>query len=363
MKSERITLQDIADMTHVSKALVSRVLNNRPVRVSTQKREQILKIANELDYMPSGQILAANPLPYLHKTIALILPHLNGKFMCTITEVITKKAYENGYSTLIFDYRQDSTLEMKYLNLCHSLNVSGIILDSITNANNNDKYIQKMFEWGIPILFLDCYPNTADVSVISSKNKESMFRLTESLIARGHTNILSIIQDKSTLTNVSMERLNGYYEAMDNHGLLGFNEIIYPDRDFQQQPIFSLLSSSARFTAFLIHTGSDVEHFCKLIRSTKYGSELPYELAVFDDFNITYRDYISGTNNDVYQRIACIMSQRPSEIATKAVDTLIDNIKKGENYIPARTFIDCDLIFLNPNNIMKEAVEDEREKA
>lgn len=351
---EKVTLQDIADRSHVSKALVSRVLNNRPVRVSSQKREQILKIANELDYIPSGQILMATPTPSLNKTIALLLPHMYGTFMSTVADSVTRHAYENGYSVILFDYRQDSALEMKYLDLCHSLNVSGIILDTITNANNNDNYIKKMSEWGIPIVYLDCYPTNANVPVVSSKNRQSMIRLTESLILRGHKNILCIIQDRSTFTNVSMSRLNGYYEAMDNHGLRGYHEIIYPNRDFEQQPILSLLNSGTRFSAFIIHTGSDIQHFCKLIHLTPYGKEIDYELAVFDDFNIGYHDFISETNQDVYQRIICSMAQHPEQLAAKSVDTLIDYIKKGENYQPTQIFIDCDQIFPDKFKVQKE---------
>lgn len=352
---EKVTLQDIADRSHVSKTLVSRVLNNRPVRVSHQKREQILRIANELDYMPSGQILMANPTPNLSKTIALLLPHMYGTFMSTMADNVTRHAYENGYSTILFDYRQDSALEMKYLDLCHMLNVSGIILDSITNANNNDKYIKKMSDWGIPIVYLDCYPNNANVPVVSSKNRQSMLRLTESLIERGHKNILCIIQDRSTFTNVSMSRLNGYYEAMDHHGLRGYHEIIYPNRSFEQQPILSLLNSGTRFSAFIIHTGSDMEHFCKLIHMTAYGKEIDYELAVFDDFHIGYNDFVSGINQDVYQRIVCNMTQHPEQLASTSVDMLIDYIKKGTNYQPVQAFIDCDQTF--PNTVPEKEKE------
>ncbi len=344
---EKVTLQDIADRSHVSKALVSRVLNNREVRVSDQKREQILRIANEMNYVPSGQILAASPIPSLNKTIAALLPHIYGTFMSTLADSITKRAYENGYSTLLFDYRQNNALEMKYLDLCHSLNVSGVILDSISNANNNDTYIKKIHSWNLPVVYLDCYPNTNNTTVVTSTNKQSMYRLTESLIARGHKNILSIIQDRSTFTNVSMSRLNGYYEAMDQHGLRGYNEIIYPNRSYDQQPILSLLNSGTRFSAFIIHTGSDVGHFCNLIHKTSYGKELDYELAVFDDFFIGYNDFVSGKNQDVYQRIVCNMSQRPEELAFRSVDSLIDYMKKGPAFVPTQQFIDCDLAFPN----------------
>ena len=95
INENKTTLQDIADKAHVSKALVSRVLNNRPVRVSDKKREQILKIANEMDYIPSGKTLTLDTTaPKLNKTIALLVPHLNNKFMSDLSETITEEAYE-----------------------------------------------------------------------------------------------------------------------------------------------------------------------------------------------------------------------------------------------------------------------------
>lgn len=346
MNNKTITLQVIADQAHVSKALVSRVLNNRPVRVSDEKRAQILHIANELDYIPSAQLLNTAAFPKLNKTIALILPHIDSKFMSVIADTVAKKAYENGFSTLMFDSREDNALEFKYLELCHSLQVSGIIMDSFANASNR-KYLDKISEWKIPFLFLDCYPNNSDFSFVTSRNKDCMYKLTESLIKRGHKNILSIIQDKSTLTNVSLERLNGYFNAMDEYSLHGYNEIIYPDRDYRQQPIYALMNSSIEFTAFIIHTGSDIRYFCDLLPLTKYAEKADLEIGVFDDFNISFLESISGKNQHIYEKITNVVSQRPEELAAQAIDTLINNIKKGEHFAPTHIFIDCDLSFLN----------------
>lgn len=344
MGKNRVTLETIADKAHVSKALVSRVLNNRTVRVSEQKRAQILRIANELDYIPNGQVFTNVISPSLNKVIALILPHLNYNFMSVIADTITKEAYENGYSVMIFDGKDDCALEMKYLNLCHSLKVSGIILDSFSSANNT-KYIEKLSEWEIPFVFMDCYPNDPNVSVVSSQNRQGMFCLTENLIKRGHKNILSIIQDKSTLTNVSMQRINGYFEAMDKYDLSGYNEIIYPDRDYRMQPIYSLMNSAKEFTAFIIHTASDVKHFCEMLPTTKYAFREFYEIGVFDDFNIPFSQYVSRTNEDVYRKIVSVMSQRPQEIASRALNILLESIKKGKGFEPEQVFIECDLIY------------------
>lgn len=345
MKNPKVTLQVIADKAHVSRALVSRVLNNRTVRVSEQKRAQILKIANELDYIPSGQLLSNTASFKLNKTLALIQPNLSFKFLALITEGIISHAYDNGYSVVVFDSKEDSALELKYLELCYTLGVTGIILNSFANSNNK-KYIEKLHERNMPVVFIDCYPNDSRFSIVSSKNKDYMYLLTESLIARGHQNILSIIQDKSTLTNVSLERLNGYYAAMNQYGLAGYNEIIYPDRDYRQQPIFSLLNSSQKFTAFIVNTAWDIPNFCNLIRQTRYLENGDFEIGVFDDFMIPFTEYPSGITGSIYDKIVSIVTQHPEEIAVSAVDILIQNIKKGEAFSPVQQFMDCDLRLL-----------------
>lgn len=343
MKRKRVTLDDIADKAYVSKSLVSKVLNNRPVRVSEEKRLEILNLANAMDYVPSGKILQDAPIPKLNKTIALFLPHLDTNFMMSLCDTITHKAYRNGYSVIVFDSIENTSLELKYIDLCCTMNVSGVIFDSYSNASNK-KYLEKLERSQIPFVFIDCYPTDTSYSFITSENKKAMKELTESLIRRGHKNILSFIQDKSTLTNVSLQRIAGYYEAMSQHNLRGTNEIIYPERDYRQQPIYSLLESSAEFTAFIIHTGADIRHFFDLIACTKYAHRDNFEVAVFDDFDLSFTEYSFGTHRDICQRIVSIMAQRPKEIAERALDALLGQIKQPDHYPCIQEFIACDLI-------------------
>lgn len=347
MKEKKITLQDIADQAQVSKALVSRVLNDRPVRVSEQKRQQILEIADRCGYVVQNH-RTASPVPsLLNQTIALILPSLDYSFMSVIADTITSVAAQNGYSVIVFDGKKDSALEMHYLELCHSLNVAGIILDSFISANNK-AFIEILTAWQIPFVFIDCYPNEKGVSFVSSQNRNGMFQLTERLIQRGHRKIMSIIQDSSSLTNVSLERLNGYYAAMDQYSLSGYNEIIYPGLDYSMQPIFSLMNSSIEFSAFIIHTASDVANFCNLLPYTKYADKHEYEIGVFDDFKISFSDYITGDHSEVYRRIVSIVSQKPAEIASQAIEALLRQIREGSSFQPVQLLIDCELINLVP---------------
>ena len=130
---------------------------------------------------------------------------------------------------------------------------------------------------------------------------------------------------------------------MDQYGLRGYNEIIYPNRSLSSSPSVSL---KFRHPLFRFYYSYRIRHgaFCKLIHMTAYGKEIDYELAVLMILIWIYC-FVSGINQDVYQRIGGNMSQHPDQLASTAVDMLIDYIKKGMHYHPTQTFIDCDLAF------------------
>lgn len=55
----RGTLKDIAAAVGVPPATVSLVLNDKPVRISSERREQILNVASSMHYRPNQTARAA----------------------------------------------------------------------------------------------------------------------------------------------------------------------------------------------------------------------------------------------------------------------------------------------------------------
>ncbi len=337
MQEPKVTIQMIADKAHVSKALVSRVLNGKEVRVSTQKRSQILKIASTLGYS-STKSSAANARN--KKFIALIQPGFDFDLIIRMTNAITAKTNEYGYSLIIFNSCESSMLERQYLEFCINNNIGGIIVNPCNTVDNIDMY-ESLANDSFPMVFIDRYIDGPAYSFVTSKNADAMFNLTEYLIKRGHKRLLSIVQDKSTLTNVSMERLKGYYSAIDKHGLTGHNEIIYPDRNYQWQPLYSLLTSARRFTAFLLNTSWDMRYFYDLLNLTDYPQQGNFEVAIFDDFTMPYTEFLRNRDNALINNIRYIIEQEPEKMGEQAVDILMNRIKKGATTEPVHMFLDC----------------------
>ena len=49
----KVTLKDIAKIANISSAAVSIILNDKPSRISEEKKAEVKKIASELNYRPN----------------------------------------------------------------------------------------------------------------------------------------------------------------------------------------------------------------------------------------------------------------------------------------------------------------------
>ena len=72
--ARRATLKDVAAAAGVSVTTVSLVLNDRPARVSTEKREAIARAVKQLNYVPNQN--ARSLVTKQSKLVALIVPDI-----------------------------------------------------------------------------------------------------------------------------------------------------------------------------------------------------------------------------------------------------------------------------------------------
>ena len=68
--SQKVTLKSIAKKANVSISAVSLVLNNKPCRISKEKREEIIKIAKKSNYRPN--LIARSLVTNISKILGLI---------------------------------------------------------------------------------------------------------------------------------------------------------------------------------------------------------------------------------------------------------------------------------------------------
>ena len=97
--ARRATLKDVAAAAGVSVTTVSLVLNDRPARVSTEKREAIARAVKQLNYVPNQN--ARSLVTKQSKLVALIVPDIENLFFAALAKCVEDECAAQGYSLIV----------------------------------------------------------------------------------------------------------------------------------------------------------------------------------------------------------------------------------------------------------------------
>lgn len=120
-----ITIKDVAELAGVSKATVSRALNNSGY-VSPETKKKIDEIIEKYHYLPSAS--AVNLSKKETTTIGVVVPEIGNLFYADIVQGITRKADELDLSLVLFDTGNNMEREEKAIRVLQQQRVKGIIL-------------------------------------------------------------------------------------------------------------------------------------------------------------------------------------------------------------------------------------------
>ncbi|MGN0335826.1 MAG: LacI family DNA-binding transcriptional regulator [Lachnospiraceae bacterium] len=142
-----MTINEIAEMAGVSRATVSRYLNDG--YVSEEKREKIRAVIEKTGYCPSVQ--AQNLRSKRTKQIGVIIPKINSASISRIVAGISQVLSEAGYQLLLANTFNDEKEELKYLKLFKENHVDGIILNGTIMTKEHERVIGEL---RVPVVVL-----------------------------------------------------------------------------------------------------------------------------------------------------------------------------------------------------------------
>jgi len=320
----KITLKEIAEKAGVSISLVSKVLNNKDVSVSAEKRETIIRVAKEL----KSNKVKHTELIYTTKSsgiIALIQPSLKCDFLIKLTEQIELQASQFGYSVLVLNTHEDITKERDFLYLCDKSFIKGIIAN-VSDNNANIDLLKHLASKGIPLVFIDRYIPEQELSFVSTDNFNGSYILTKELISRGNKNILFIFHGKSLFTTAQLDRFAGYQKKMIEHGLESQKEYIHSDRPINTQPIYGDVSFLQDIDAILLATSWDFLFLLSILEEINFSPSKKLDIGMFDHFSLPYPGKSELQLINRYFSNILIMEQDYTAIATHAVDALMNQV-------------------------------------
>lgn len=275
------TIHDVAKLAKVSIATVSRVMSGSdPVNPQTQKR--VLEAMEKLNYKPNG--LARNLRSLRAKMIVALMPDIKNPFFSEVIRGIEDGARAAGYNVLIGSTEGDVNRENEYIQLLEENRADGVIL---TTALIDRKFVEEVAKRSPTVLACEYVPGS-DIPTVSIDNESAARKITKHLLSLGHTRIAHITGPSKVI--LSQARLNGYIQALHQHGIIE-EELLIQEGNFTLQSGYNcarkLLSINELPTA--IFAASDEMAIGAMKAARDRGLRVPKDISIvgFDDIDIS----------------------------------------------------------------------------
>ncbi|KMJ58237.1 LacI family transcriptional regulator [Bacillus sp. LL01] len=293
------TIKDIARVAGVSVTTVSRALNGySDVNQKTKKR--IEDVAKELNYSPNS--VARSLVMKKSKTIGLLVSDMNREgvkdnFTFEVLCGINEASANSDYDLVLFSTTSTKQSQKTYTQLCRERRVDGVILQGI---KMDDPYLQEVVESDIPCVLVDIPKESDTVGYVTTDNVEGAKKAVAHLIERGHSNIAMINGHEKA--DVSMRRLQGYFEAL-NEEELPYRQDWIRNGEFKEkvaeEVAAKLLTDNPEITA--VFCASDLMALGVLRAIKAIGKKVPKDIAVIGYDDIMLASYSNPSLSTIRQ--------------------------------------------------------------
>lgn len=291
-------IEEIAKLSGFSKSTVSRVISNNGY-VSKETKEKILKIIEEVNYIPNG--IARSLSSNKSNTVAVIIPDIQNLYFGDIIKGISNIMDKNNLNMLVYSTDENIKKEKKVFQNVIEQRPSGIIL-SISLQHHKKKDIKTLIDSGIPFVLFDRQIFDETFTGVFFDDIKGGYLATKALINSGHENI-AIITGPFSTTN-GLNRLEGYKKAMMEKNKKISDENIYEGNfhfDSGYENAKKILEKNEKITAIFICNNEMTLGALQAIREKNL--KIPDDIAIVAYDNHKYFEIlginISAVNRDI----------------------------------------------------------------
>jgi len=306
------TLKDIAMLTGVSTATVSRVLNGKP-GVKPETRDRIVKLIKQVDYMPD--ITARSMKTGKTYTIGMTVADITNPFYSEAVKTIEFQARKHNYTLIVGNTGNSSEMEETIIDAFQKRKVDGFI---IASTELRDRRVQNVIRAGYPtVLFHRRLENSKAHSICVNEERGVEIALTH-LTELGHRRIGFVSGPRHFSTGI--ERLRAFIDLREKKGLDPGPYLIKEggyEKLKTREATEELLKLPDPPTA--IFAANDLMALQVLDLVLEKGLRVPEDISImgFDDLSISSHNAIQLSTIDVQMNAG----------ATMAIEKLINLIE------------------------------------
>mgnify|MGYP005812489477 CR=1 FL=1 len=208
---DHVTIDQIARLASVSKATVSRVLNEKG-DVAPQTRERVEALITQLGYRP--QAVATDLARGRSNLVGLVMPSLSSPWMMEVVRGVAKRVESSRYDLVLFTVSDRRGAERFLAETLPAGRVEGLMLILPPMGAN---HLKELFRSGFPLVVLDDRHRHAGIPWIKEWSEDGAFQAVQHLIAVGHRRVAFLSGNAPFLC--SKERYAGYRMALEEAGI------------------------------------------------------------------------------------------------------------------------------------------------
>lgn len=322
----KLTLEEIAQISGVSRSTVSRVINNQP-NVKREVRERVLRVVAETGYHPDP---AARSLAGRRTgVIGLVIPRavtmlFNDPYIPRLLQGITQTCNTHDYTLSLFLLHTQEEEEKLHPRILRTQLFDGVIIQA---AQIGDSLTRQMVENEVPFVMLGRPEGDSNVSFVNADNVIGAYTAVSHLVQLGYQRIATITGPLDT--TAGLDRQQGYLNALRDRGRGSGDSNLIVQGDFTETSGYVCMQRLLPHKPDAVFVASDTMAFGALRALRQSGLSVPKDVAVvgFDDL------LPSATSDPPLTTIR----QPILRFGTQVVETLIDILNNGPR--PARRIV------------------------
>jgi LacI family transcriptional regulator len=331
--TERLTIEEIADLADVSRSTVSRVLNNHPsVRPSVRARVQ--QVIQEHRYTPRA---AARSLASRRtNVVGLLIPRsaatiFSDPFFPHVIQGITETCSNRGYFLLLSMVTVEREQDF-YERVLRGRHVDGLIMMS---SDIDDPILPLLIRDESALVLVGRHPYLADVSSADVDNRDGAVQAIRHLVELGHRRIATITGPLYMAG--AMDRRDGYKQALAEAAIPIRPELIV-EGDYTQASGYAtmrqLLDLSERPAA--VFAASDVMAAGALRAIHEAGLRVPDDIALVSFDDLPLASILTPPLTTVHQPLY--------ELGAAAADLLLQRLDQPDDHRPTHVVLPTHLV-------------------
>ena len=325
-----MNLEEIAELTGVSRSTVSRVINNDP-NVNESTRERVWAIVRQVNFHPNAAArgLAAGRTRVLGLVIPMGLAALfTDPYFPILIQGVSSACNANDQSVMLWlaepEYERRTIRQIMHSGLIDGAIVASMLMD--------DPVVQALAEGDLPFILVGRHPTSSRVSYVDTDNLDGARKMVAHLLRLGRSRVATITGPQNMIAGA--DRLAGYSAALHDRGLA-------VDLDLISEGDFTEMGGSAAMQRLLprrpdaVFVASDVMAIGALRAIRDAGLRVPEDIALasFDDMPFAERSEPALTT--VRQPIV--------RMGGTAVEMLLDLIEHPDS-APHRIILPTELV-------------------